>query len=63
MYIAMIAPLDKRSINLFDALHAHHGSKINFQELVSDEHICSVEGHVVAIEAKGNVRRRCSSGD
>ena len=54
MYIAMIAPLDKRSINLFDALNANYGSKINFQELASNEHICSVEGHVVAIEAKGN---------
>ena len=55
--MAMIAPLDKRSINLFDALNANSGSKINFQELASsNEHICSVEGHVIAIEAKAHTK-------
>ena len=54
MYIMDKAPFDKRSINLFDALNANDGTKFNFQELASNEHICSVEGHVVAIEARGN---------
>ena len=54
MYIAIIAPLDKRSVNLLDALYANYGSKIDLQELASNNHIWSVEGHVVAIEAKGN---------
>ena len=54
MYIASKAPLDKRSVNLFNALNANDGTKFNFQELASNEHICSVEGHVVTIEAKGN---------
>ena len=49
MYIASKAPLDKRSVNLFDALNANDGTKFNFQELASNEHICSVDGHVVAI--------------
>ena len=46
--------MNKRSVDLFDALNANDGTKFNFQELASNEHICSVEGHVVAIEAKGN---------
>ena len=48
-----IAPLDKRSVNLFYALNANDCAKLKFQELASNVHICPVEGHVVAIEAKG----------
>ena len=51
MYIASKAPLDERSVNLFDALNANDSTKFNSQELASNEHICSVEGHVIAIEA------------
>ena len=54
MNIASKAPLDKRSVDLFDALNANDGAKFKFQELASNVHICSVEGHVVAIEAKGD---------
>ena len=54
IYTMNIAPLDKRSIHLIKSLNANDCSKINFQELTSNEHVCSVEGHVVAIEAKGN---------
>ena len=53
MYIASKAPLDKRSVDLFDALNANDGVKLKFQQLASNVHICSVEGHVIAIEAKG----------
>ena len=53
MYIARKAQLDI-SVNLFDALNANDGTKFNFQELASNEHICSVEGHVVTLEAKGH---------
>ena len=59
MYVAEMAPLNKRGVYLFDALCANLGSKIDLQELASDEHICSVEGHVVAIEAKGNASENC----
>ena len=54
MYIARIAPLDKRSVDLFDALNANDGAKLKFQELSSNVHICSVEGHVIAVEAEGD---------
>ena len=54
MYIAMVAPLNTRIVNLSGALYANHGSKIDLQELASNEHICSVEGHVVTIESKGS---------
>ena len=42
------------SVNLFFALNANDCTKLKFQELASNVHICSVEGHVVAIEAKGD---------
>ena len=54
MHIAMIAPLNKRIVNLFGALYTNHGSKIDLQELASNKHICWVEGHIVAIETKDN---------
>ena len=54
MYVAIKTPLDKRSVNLFDALYANYGSKVDFQELASNDRIWSVEDHVVAIEAEGN---------
>ena len=52
MYIASVAPLDERSVDRFDALNA---TKFKFQELASNEYICSVEGHVVAIAMHRNI--------
>ena len=54
MYVARIAPLDKRSIDLFDALNANNCTKLKFQELASNVQICSVEGHEIAVEAEGD---------
>ena len=51
--------MDKRSVDLFDALNANDGAKLKFQELASNVHICSVEGHVVAVEAEGGATENC----
>ena len=59
MYVARIAPLGKRSIDLFDALNADNCTKLKSQELSSNVHICSVEGHVIAVEAKGDATEDC----
>ena len=55
MYVASVAPLDKRSVDLFDAPNANDGAKLKFRELASNVHICSVEGHVVARAMQLNI--------
>ena len=35
-------------------MNANDGAKLKFQELASNVHICSVEGHVIASWAKGD---------
>ena len=59
MCVARVAPLDKRSVNLFYSLNANDCTRLKFQELASNVHICSVEGHVIAVEAEGDATEYC----
>ena len=51
MYVARIAPLDERSVD--PSLNANDCTKLKLQELAPNVHICSVAGHVIAVEAEG----------
>ena len=55
--------MDNRGIDLFDALNADNCTKLKFQKLSSNVDICSVEGHVIAVEAEGDATEDCVSDE